>query len=93
MKGISEKIMLYKPLRTRKGNDMKILTLSEDEARHLKRLFVRRKDGAKVYDMDPKTFDKLGAEAGAIVKYDGVKLFDIARINEYLETFREPPTH
>ncbi len=72
---------------------MKIVTLNEDEARHLKRLFVRRKDGAKVYDMDPKTFDKLGGEAGAIVKYDGVKLFDIERINTYLETFREPPTH
>lgn len=51
--------------------------------------FIRYKDGAALYSMSERSFYKLAHDADAIYKYNKIVLVNIAKIDDYLEFFRE----
>ena len=50
--------------------------------------FVRYAEGAELYSMSQKRFEKLAKEADACYKMDRMVLVNIDRVDEYLESFR-----
>ena len=51
--------------------------------------FVRYKEGAKMYAMSEREFNRLAHDAGAVYKRNTMALVSIAKVDEYLEYFRE----
>ena len=50
--------------------------------------FVRYKDGARLYSMGQKTFERLAHEAKAVYKVNKIALVNTEIFETYLETFR-----
>lgn len=50
--------------------------------------FVRYDEGAEVYSMHPKTFEKLAKDANARYKVGKMVLVNTQIVDKYLETFR-----
>ena len=53
------------------------------------RKFVRYKTGAKLYGMSEREFFRLAHDAGAVYKRNTMALVSIAKVDEFLEFFRE----
>lgn len=51
--------------------------------------FVRYKEGAKLYSMSEREFNKLAHDARAVYKRNKMALVKLEIIDEYLEYFRE----
>lgn len=52
-----------------------------------KKKFVRYDEGAELYSMSQKRFEKLAKEANAVYKLNRMVLVNMDIIDEYLETF------
>lgn len=50
--------------------------------------FIRYKEGAELYSMSQKKFEKLAKEAKATYKVDKVVLVNTEILDEYLELYR-----
>lgn len=53
------------------------------------RKFVRYKEGARIYGMSEREFNKLAHDAKAVYKRDKLALISLKLIDEYLEAHRE----
>jgi len=51
--------------------------------------FIRYKDGADLYSMSEREFYKLAHNAGAVHKVNKMSLVNVAKIDEFLEYFKE----
>lgn len=51
--------------------------------------FVRYKEGAKIYGVSVRQFIDLAHDAEAVYKVKSMALVNLARMDEYLEYFRE----
>ena len=51
--------------------------------------YIRYKEGAKMYSMSEREFNKLAHDAGAVHKVKKMALVKIATVDEYLEYFKE----
>ncbi len=51
--------------------------------------FIRYKEGAVLYSMSEREFNKLAHNAGAIYKVNKMSLVNVAKIDEYLDYFKE----
>lgn len=47
--------------------------------------YVRYEEGAVLYSMCQKTFEKLAKEADAIREYGKIKLVNVDKVDEYIE--------
>lgn len=65
---------------------MKMLTGIKTEDRR----FVRYDTGAEIYGLGKRTFMKLAKDAGAKYKYGESVLVNTEKVDQYLESFREP---
>lgn len=79
---ISEKTKMYYDLKKR--NDVR------ENAKMLRRQFLRYKDAEIVYSIQHKKLLELASKAGAIYRMDGTVLINRDIFNEYLEQFHEP---
>jgi hypothetical protein len=50
--------------------------------------FVRYKEGAELYSMCQKKFERMAHDAGAVYKLDKLCLVNIELFERYLESFR-----
>ena len=50
--------------------------------------FVRYKEGAELYSMCQKKFERMAHDAGAVYKLDKLCLVNVELFEEYLEGFR-----
>ena len=66
-------------------NSVNIIAKRSEKIRYR---YVRYKDGAEMYGMCQKTFEKLAKEAKAIIKYGRLVLVDCDRVDECLELYR-----
>ena len=57
--------------------------------RRTKKKFVRYKEGALIYGMCEREFNKLAHEAKAVYKRNKMALVNLELIDQYLEGFRE----
>lgn len=57
--------------------------------RYDNRKFVRYREGAKMYGVSERQFKDLAHDAEAVYKVKSMALVSIARMDEYLEYFRE----
>lgn len=53
--------------------------------------FVRYREGAELYSMCQRKFERIAKEAGACYKIDKMVLVNTEMIDRYLEAFRLPP--
>ena len=81
---ISEKTKLYYDLKKRDE--------VRENARRLRRQFLRYKDAEIVYSLSHKRLLELAGEAGAIYRMDGTVLINREIFDEFLEQFHEPST-
>lgn len=81
---VSEKVKNYYSLT--KANK------ERDEARKLRRKFLRYKDAEIVYSMTHKKLLELASAAGAIYRMESTVLINRDIFDEYLEQFHEPST-
>ena len=51
--------------------------------------FVRYKEGADLYSMSQRSFEKLAKEAEAVCKYNKMALVNVEKVDKYLELFYE----
>ena len=63
-----------------------------EEARKLRRQYLRYKEAEIIYSMSHKKLLELAGKAGAIVRIDATVLIDREVFDEYLEQFREEST-
>ena len=63
-----------------------------DEAKKLRRKFLRYKEAEIVYSIQHKKLLELADQAGALYRIDGYVLINRDIFDEYLERFRQEPT-
>ena len=63
----------------------------KDEAKKLRRKFLRYKEAEIVYSIQHKKLLELADAAGALYRIDGYVLINRDVFEEYLEQFRQPP--
>lgn len=63
----------------------------KDEARRLRRKFVRYKEAELVYNMQHKKLMELADRAGALYRVDGYVLINRDIFDAFLERFRQEP--
>jgi hypothetical protein len=64
----------------------------KDEAKKLRRKFLRYKEAEIVYSIQHKKLLELADQAGALYRIDGYVLINRDIFDEYLERFRQEPT-
>ena len=64
----------------------------KDEAKKLRRKFLRYKEAEIVYSIQHKKLLELADQAGALYRIDGYVLIKRDIFDEYLERFRQEPT-
>ena len=64
----------------------------KDEAKKLRRKFLRYKEAEIVYSIQHKKLLELADQAGALYRIDGYVLINREIFDEYLERFRQEPT-
>lgn len=52
------------------------------------RKFVRYKEGAEIYGMSAREFNRLAHEAGAVYKRNSMALIKLSVIDEYMEFYK-----
>lgn len=68
---------------------LKIFLAMTMRTQYDERRFVRYKEGAKIYGMSEREFNKLAHDAGAVYKRNKMALVKLDIIDRYLEYFRE----
>ena len=63
----------------------------KDEAKKLRRKFLRYKEAEIVYSIQHKKLLELADQAGALYRIDGYVLINRDIFDEYLERFRQEP--
>lgn len=63
--------------------------LKERETKKVRAKYIRYKDGAEIYSMCQKTFEKLAKDAGAVRKYGKMVLVSCEDIDDFLELCKE----
>lgn len=66
---------------------MSVENIKNDMRAHPK--YVRYKEGAILYSMCQKTFEKLAKESKAVIKYGKLVLVKCEDVDRYLELFKE----
>jgi len=61
---------------------------SEEKESLMKKRFVRYKQGAELYSMSQKKFERMAHEANAVYKLNQLCLVNLDIFDRYLETFR-----
>ena len=61
---------------------------SADKETLMKKRFVRYKQGAELYSMSQKKFERMAHEANAVYKLNQLCLVNLDLFDKYLETFR-----
>ena len=64
----------------------------KDEAKKLRRKFLRYKEAEIVYSIQHKKLLELADQAGALYRIDGYVLINRDIFDDYLERFHEPAT-
>lgn len=59
-----------------------------EEATYNKKKFVRYKEGAELYSMCQKKFERMAHDANAVYKLDKLCLVNVELFEKYLESFR-----
>lgn len=63
-----------------------------ENAKRLRRQFLRYKDAEIVYSIQHKKLLEMASKAGAIYRIDGTVLINRDTFDQYLEQFHEPST-
>lgn len=67
----------------------KIFSMMVLRCQYPEKKFIRYKDGAEMYSMSEREFNKLAHNAGAVHKVKKMSLVKVDLIDKYLDYFRE----